>query len=100
MLSIMGPVGAAAVMQIQPSRGAGAPPANPAPAAQDVLTPGAVMRHATDVWARLAAWKMRRATRIILSSLDDRTLKDIGLQRSAIDAVLRDLHSQTRHWPL
>src|SRR5262245_3766314 len=97
MLSIMGPVGAAAVMQIQASRGAGAPKANPAPAAQEVLTPAAVMRHLTAVWSRLAAWKMRRATRIVLSSLDDRTLRDIGLQRSP---VLRDVHAQTQRSPL
>ena len=100
MLSIMGPVGAAAVMQMQASHGAGARPANSAPAAQEVLTPGAVMRHVTAVWSRLATWKMRRATRIVLSSLDDRILRDIGIQRSEIDAVLRDVHARTQRWPL
>jgi uncharacterized protein YjiS (DUF1127 family) len=57
-----------------------------------------VARHVMAVWSRLAAWKMRRATLTIVSSLDDRTLKDIGLQRSDIDVVLRNVHA--RVWPL
>ncbi len=67
-------------------------------AGQRAKAPNSVVRHVTAVWSRLAAWKMRRATRIILSSLDDRTLKDIGLQRSEIDVVLRNVHA--RAWPL
>jgi uncharacterized protein YjiS (DUF1127 family) len=58
----------------------------------------AVTEYVTAVWSRLAAWKMRRATRTILSSLDDRTLKDIGLERSEIDRVLSDMQRRTLHW--
>jgi len=61
---------------------------------------GAVMRHVTAVWSRLTAWKMRRATRIILRSLDDRILDDIGLPRSEIDTVLREVHARTRRCPV
>jgi uncharacterized protein YjiS (DUF1127 family) len=50
------------------------------------------------VWSRLVAWKMRRATRTILCSLDDHILQDIGLKRSEIDRVLSDLQQRTLHW--
>jgi len=58
----------------------------------------AVWRRLMSVWARLVAWKMRRATRIILGSLDDRILNDIGLKRSEIDRVLFDLERRTLTW--
>src|SRR5262245_275411 len=62
--------------------------------------PGAMMRHVTAVWSRLIAWKMRRATRIILCSLEDRILNDIGLPRSEIDTVVRDVHARTWRLPI
>jgi uncharacterized protein YjiS (DUF1127 family) len=39
-------------------------------------------------WSRCLAWWMRRQTRLALRSLDERTLADIGLKRSEIDAAL------------
>ena len=44
-----------------------------------------------DVMRRFLAWRQRRATRIILSALDDRTLRDIGVDRSEIDAIARSM---------
>ena len=40
-----------------------------------------------DVWRRFLTWRQRRATRIVLSALDDRMLRDIGVARSEIDAI-------------
>jgi uncharacterized protein YjiS (DUF1127 family) len=40
-----------------------------------------------DVLRRLLAWRQRRSTRIVLSALDDRTLRDIGVKRSEIDVI-------------
>ena len=40
-----------------------------------------------DVLRRFLAWRQRRATRIVLSALDDRTLRDIGIKRGEIDAI-------------
>jgi uncharacterized protein YjiS (DUF1127 family) len=34
---------------------------------------------------------MRRATRMVLHSLDSRSLNDIGMDRSEIEAFVRDL---------
>ena len=44
-----------------------------------------------DVLKRFLAWRRRRATRVILSALDDRTLRDIGVERSQIDAFVRSM---------
>jgi uncharacterized protein YjiS (DUF1127 family) len=51
----------------------------------------AVGRYLTAVWSRFLRWQARRTTRMLLSSLDDRTLHDIGLQRSAISKLLSDI---------
>ena len=61
--------------------------------------PLALSGHVAAVWSRLTAWKMRRATRTILASLDDRILKDIGLQRRDVDVVLRDVRARAQRWP-
>jgi uncharacterized protein YjiS (DUF1127 family) len=44
-----------------------------------------------DVMRRFLAWRQRRATRIILSALDDRALRDIGVERSQIDTIARSM---------
>jgi uncharacterized protein YjiS (DUF1127 family) len=41
------------------------------------------------VLRRFLAWRQRRATRFVLSALDDRALRDIGVERSQIDAIVR-----------
>jgi uncharacterized protein YjiS (DUF1127 family) len=57
--------------------------------AEQTKAPGALTRYVAATWSRLVAWRLRRATRIILSSLDDHILRDIGLERSEIDTFLR-----------
>jgi uncharacterized protein YjiS (DUF1127 family) len=44
-----------------------------------------------EVLRRFLTWQQRRATRIILSALDDRTLRDIGVERSQIDVIVRSI---------
>jgi len=101
MLSVITSVGSAAVMRSPASKPAATPPSKAgAVRTEPKQVPSAVMRHVSAVWSRLAAWKMRRATRIILCSLDDRILNDIGLARSEIDAVLRDRQARTQRWPV
>jgi uncharacterized protein YjiS (DUF1127 family) len=58
----------------------------------------AVSRYVAAVWSRFVAWQMRRTTRLLLDSLDDRTLADIGVHRSEIKAVLRDIERRKAHW--
>jgi uncharacterized protein YjiS (DUF1127 family) len=100
MLPVIASVGSTALVSIAQSRGAAVALDAGAPvrAEQQAKAPNSVARHVTAVWSRLIAWKMRRATQTILSSLDDRTLKDIGLQRNEIDVVLRNIRA--RAWPL
>ena len=40
---------------------------------------------------RYLAWRTRRATRAILQSLEDRTLRDIGLHRSEIESTVHHM---------
>lgn len=50
-------------------------------------------------WSAYWTWKAERATVHILSSLDDRALKDIGMDRSEIESVVynrpRDCHADS-----
>ncbi len=43
------------------------------------------------VWCRYLTWQARRATRILLNALDDRALRDIGLQRGEIASVASEI---------
>jgi uncharacterized protein YjiS (DUF1127 family) len=44
----------------------------------------------TKLWRQYSLRQARRATMTILQSLDDRTLKDIGIRRCEIESVVRD----------
>lgn len=49
---------------------------------------------------QLHTWRQRqrmRITRRILESLDDRTLRDIGLDRSEIDSIVSSRGASRRH---
>jgi uncharacterized protein YjiS (DUF1127 family) len=94
-------IGAAALVHMPTARHATVTPGKTTALTPD-QTQGrrAVFRHVNAVWSRLAAWKMRRATRIILASLDDRILRDIGLQRSEVDVVPREGRARAQRWPL
>ena len=45
------------------------------------------------IWSALERWHNRRLTRLALLALDDRQLRDIGLNRSEIDLVVERLES-------
>jgi|GEM_PF-4591734 len=100
MLSVTASVASAALVRHPASQSAATQPSQAGLLRSEKEAPGAIMRHVTAVWSRLTAWKMRRATRIVLCSLDDRILNDIGLPRSEIDTVLREVHARTRRWPV
>jgi uncharacterized protein YjiS (DUF1127 family) len=46
------------------------------------------------LWLRALAWHMRRVNRAILYALDDRSLQDIGMHRSGIEAAVRDIDAR------
>lgn len=101
MHSIVASVCPAALVRSQASQSAAVVVGNSSSIrSKPAKAPHQVTRHVTAVWSRLTAWKMRRATRTILASLDDRILKDIGLQRSEVDVVLRDVRARAQRWPV
>jgi uncharacterized protein YjiS (DUF1127 family) len=58
----------------------------------------ALSEYVMAVWSRFLTWQTRRATRLLLNSLDDRTLADIGVPRDGINAVLRDIERRKANW--
>ena len=58
----------------------------------------AVNQYVMAVWSRFLARQRHRATRLLLSSLDDRALADIGVRRGEVDIVLRDIERRKAHW--
>ena len=54
--------------------------------------------YARAVWSRFLTWKMRRATRLVLGSLDDRTLADIGVRRDEINILVREIETSKARW--
>jgi uncharacterized protein YjiS (DUF1127 family) len=56
----------------------------------------ALADHLQAVWRRLLIWQARRATRALLHALDDRTLDDIGLRRSEINAAVCHIERRLR----
>ena len=58
-----------------------------------------LVRSLRDLWRAYWAHRARRASIVLLSSLDDRTLADIGLARSEVEAVVRERSRQRlRHY--
>ena len=51
----------------------------------------AAARRLDSIWLRLLAWQMRRVSRDVLHALDDRSLHDIGMHRSGIEAAVRNI---------
>jgi uncharacterized protein YjiS (DUF1127 family) len=51
----------------------------------------AARRVRVDVLDRFVAWRHRRRTQMILSALDDRTLRDMGVERGEIDSIVRTM---------
>jgi uncharacterized protein YjiS (DUF1127 family) len=57
---------------------------------------GAVIATAGKGWRAYALWRERKAAARELHALDDRTLKDLGINRSEIEWVVRGPHTTTR----
>jgi len=58
-----------------------------------------LVRSLRHLWRTYWAYRARRASIVLLSSLDDRTLADIGLARSEVEAVVREKSRQRlRHY--
>ena len=58
-----------------------------------------VVQYLRDLWRAYWAHRARRASIVLLSSLDDRTLADIGLARPEIESVVREKSRQRlRHY--
>jgi uncharacterized protein YjiS (DUF1127 family) len=53
-----------------------------------------VVQSLRNLWRAYWARRARRASILLLSSLDDRTLADIGLARSEIESVVHDRSRQ------
>ena len=49
-----------------------------------------LVQYLRDLWRAYWAHRARRTSIVLLSSLDDRTLADIGLARSEIESVVRE----------
>jgi uncharacterized protein YjiS (DUF1127 family) len=60
----------------------------------------AIGRRVADItrraWSGYWTHRAERATVAVLGALDDRTLKDIGLERSEIESVVRSTHPGER----
>jgi uncharacterized protein YjiS (DUF1127 family) len=58
-----------------------------------------LVRYLLDLWRAYWVHRAQRASIVLLSSLDDRTLADIGLTRSEIEPVVRHKSRQRlRHY--
>jgi uncharacterized protein YjiS (DUF1127 family) len=51
----------------------------------------------TDAWHAYWAHRRQRATVLLLHSLSDRALEDIGIHRSEIESVVHDTSRERRH---
>ena len=58
------------------------------------------------LWRAYWGWRVKRTTVLLLRSLDRRTLRDIGIDRSEIESVVCDAgrdrrrrHDASRPWP-
>jgi uncharacterized protein YjiS (DUF1127 family) len=50
-----------------------------------------VLQFITRAWKAWIAWRLATATKVTLSSLDDRTLQDLGLRRIDIEDAITDM---------